>query len=160
MIPKRSLTKEQALQKARHYCAFQERTHIETREKLYSFGLHKNEVEEILAQLIEENYLNEERFAIQFAGGKFRIKHWGKMKIKYALKEKRISDYNIRKAMEEIDGEEYRKQLEKMATKKWNSVKTEQNSYLRMQKTRDYLIRKGFESGLVMPVLRKLSTES
>jgi regulatory protein len=160
MIPKRSLTKEQALQKARHYCAFQERTHIETREKLYSFGLHKNEVEEILAQLIEENYLNEERFAIQFAGGKFRIKHWGKMKIKYALKEKRISDYNIRKALEEIDGEEYRKQLEKMTTKKWNSVKTEQNSYLRMQKTRDYLIRKGFESGLVMPVLRKLSTES
>ncbi len=160
MIPKRSLTKEQAIQKAKHYCAFQERTHIETKEKLYSFGLHKNEVEESMAQLIEENYLNEERFAIQFAGGKFRMKHWGKMKIKYALKEKRISDYNIRKALEEIDEDEYRQQLQKLAVKKWKSMKTEKNSYLKLQKARDYLIRKGYESGLVMPVLRKLTTES
>ena len=70
----RIVNKDQALQKIRHFCAYQERCHAEVREKLYGYGLYKTEVETILTQLIEENYLNEERFAEQFAGGKFRIK--------------------------------------------------------------------------------------
>src|ERR1700744_6284152 len=89
------LTKEQALQKAQHYCAYQERCHSEVKEKLYSIGLRKNDVEELMATLVEENYLNEERFAVQFAGGRFRIKHWGKVKIKFELKKKQVSDYCI-----------------------------------------------------------------
>ena len=80
------LTKEQGLEKIKPYCAYQERCHREVKEKLYSYGLRKAEVEEILSFLIEENYLNEERFAVQFAGGKFRIKQWGKKKIQYEFK--------------------------------------------------------------------------
>ena len=81
------MTPGQALPKIKQYCAYQERSHSEIKDKLYGFGLRKNEVEEILATLIEENYCNEERFAEQFAGGKFRMKQWGRIKIRRALQE-------------------------------------------------------------------------
>src|SRR6476619_3411710 len=97
------LNKEQAMQKLKHYCGYQERSHIEAREKLYSFGLYKQEVEECISRLIEEDYLNEERFAIAYARGKFRMKGWGKNKIIQSLKEKRVSGYCINKALKEID---------------------------------------------------------
>src|ERR1700688_1600996 len=99
MIGKKQLTREQALQKARHYCAYQERCHSEVKEKLYSFGLGKKDVEESLSQLIEENYLNEERYAIQYAGGRFRLKHWGRVKIRYELRQKLVSEYCIGRAL-------------------------------------------------------------
>ena len=83
-------TPEQSLPKIKQYCAYQERCHKEVREKLYSFGLNKEEVNEIISTLINENYLNEERFAIQFAGGKFRMKQWGRIKIKMGLKAKKV----------------------------------------------------------------------
>ena len=76
---------------------------------MYSFKLHKNEVEQLLTQLIEEDFLNEERFAIAYAGGQFRIKQWGKEKIKYALKQKQVSDYCIRKALTAIATSDYNK---------------------------------------------------
>src|ERR1700754_4898085 len=97
---KQQLSKEQALQKLRHYCAYQERCHAEVKEKLYSFGLRKQMVEESIAQLIEE------RFAIQFAGGKFRMKQWGRVKIKHALKQKQVSTYCINRAMKELEAED------------------------------------------------------
>ncbi|TAH03079.1 MAG: RecX family transcriptional regulator, partial [Sphingobacteriales bacterium] len=86
----KTLTKEQALQKLRQYCAYQERCHQEVKDKLYSYGLHQQQVEESISQLIEEDYLNEERFAKQYAGGKFRMKQWGKVKITYELKLKKV----------------------------------------------------------------------
>src|SRR6478736_3420107 len=92
---------EKAWQKIKHYCAYQERSHAETRDKLYGFGLYKHEVETLLTQLIEENYLNEERYAIAFAGGKFRMKQWGRVKIKYELKQKQVSEYNIKNALKQ-----------------------------------------------------------
>ena len=100
MLYKKYLTKEQALQKIKHYCAYQERCHNEVKEKLYNLGVWKKEHDEIIATLIEENYLNEERFAIAFAGGRFRIKKWGRVKIKYELKQKQVSDYCIKKSIE------------------------------------------------------------
>ena len=97
------LTKEQALQKLKHYCTYQERSHYEVKQKLYELGVRTNDHDEIIASLIDEDYLNEERFAIQFAGGKFRMKQWGKKKILYALREKKVSDYSIKKALAEIN---------------------------------------------------------
>ncbi|HRD43896.1 MAG TPA: RecX family transcriptional regulator, partial [Ferruginibacter sp.] len=108
-----NIGKEKAWQKIKHYCAYQERSHKEVKEKLYGFGLYKAEVELLLTQLIEENYLNEERFATAFAGGKFRMKQWGRQKIKYELKQKQVSDYCIKKALAAIDGEQYEKILYK-----------------------------------------------
>jgi len=145
---KRSFTKEQALQKLKQYCAYQERSHSEVKEKLYSLGVWKKDHDEIMATLIEENYLNEERFAIAFAGGKFRIKHWGRVKIKYELKQKQVSEYCIKKALKQIDDEEYLKVLSKMANEKYASLKSEQY-LIRKKKTMDYLTGRGFETDLI-----------
>ena len=142
-------SKEEALQKAKQYCAYQERCHSEVKEKLYSFGLHKNDVDELLSELISENYLNEERFAIQFAGGRFRIKQWGRIKIKYALKQKQVSEYCIKKALAAIDEKEYNRTLEKLFDQKLKTLKAEKNSFTKKRKLQDHLIQRGFETALV-----------
>lgn len=145
---KQYLTKEQALQKLKHYCAYQERCHSEVKEKLYSLGVWKKDHDEIIAALIEENYLNEERFAIAFAGGKWRVKQWGRVKIKYELKQKQVSEYCIKKAMKQIDEDEYVETLNKLAAEKYAALKQEQ--YLvRKKKTIDFLALKGFELPLI-----------
>ena len=123
---KKSLSKEQAIQKLRHYCAYQERSHAEVQQKLWDLGVRRAEHDEIMATLIEDDYLNEERFAKAFAGGKFRMNEWGRKKILYALKEKKVSEYNIRKAMKEIDDEAYQHLLQKLAEKKYLLLKSEQ----------------------------------
>src|ERR1700754_3786363 len=122
MIRRGALSPEQALQKLKHYCGYQERSHSEVQEKLYSFGLRKKDVEVAMATLIEENYLNEERFALQFAGGHFRLKEWGKVKIRYELKQRRVSEYCIKKALAAIDEEDYEKTLGRLAEKKWETL--------------------------------------
>jgi len=156
----KKLTPEQAFQKARHYCGYQERSHAEVKEKLYSFGLWKTDVEILLSRLIEGNYLNEERFAQQFAGGKFRMKQWGRVKIKHELKQKQVSEYCIKKAMKEIDEGEYMKTLRKLAAQKWKSVKTPGvNRFTKLGKTTAYLLQKGYESELVKSVLSELENQ-
>jgi regulatory protein len=147
-MQKKSLTKEQALQKLRQYCAYQERSHYEVQQKLWEMGVRKAEHDEVIAALIEDDYLNEERFAIQFAGGKFRMKDWGRKKIWYALKEKKVSDYCIKKALNAIDEETYEKTLRNIAEKKYDALKGEQY-LIRRKKTADYLLQKGYEPELI-----------
>lgn len=149
-------TPQQALPKAKQYCAYQERCHSEVRDKLYGFGLNKNEVEQIICTLIEDNYLNEERFAILYAGGHFRIKQWGKIKIKYELKGKQVSDYCIKKALAEIDSTQYRKTLSKLASTKLQSLKTEKNIFSKKKKLQSHLRLKGYEGDLINDVLNEL----
>jgi regulatory protein len=149
------LSKEQAWQKIKHYCAYQERSHYETKQKLYSFGLYKNEVEDLLSRLIEEDYLNEERFAEHFAGGKFRMKHWGKIKITYELKQKQVSTYNIRRALQSIADADYVTTLQKLAEAKWQQLRGEQ--YITKQvKATSYLLQKGFEPALIQKAIQQL----
>jgi regulatory protein len=155
---KKYLTKEQALQKLKHYCGYQERSHHEVQQKLWDLGVHKSEHDQIISTLIEEDYLNEERFAIQFVGGKFRMKDWGRKKIYYALKEKHVSEYNIKKAMKEIDEEVYKKTLRDLAEKKYETLKGDQ--YLvRKKKTMDYLMQKGYEPELITAVMNSIVTK-
>jgi regulatory protein len=156
MLQKRRLTKEQAMQKIRQYTAYQERCHQEVKEKLYSYGLYSKEVDEILATLIDENYLNEERFAEAFAGGKFRIRQWGRVKIRYELKQKRVSDYCIRKAMLTIAESEYVATLKKIAEKKWSMLSSEQNRFTKKAKAIEYLLQKGYEMELARSVIQDL----
>ncbi|MEO6681491.1 MAG: regulatory protein RecX [Ginsengibacter sp.] len=151
-----SFTPEQSLSKIKHFCAYQERCHSEVKTKLYSFGLNKDEVEEIVYLLITENYLNEERFAIMYAGGKFRMRQWGKNKIRQSLKQKQISDYCIKKALNEIDEEDYRKTFFKLAEQKIESLKKEKNIFIKKRKLQDYLIQKGYETNLIMEVVNSL----
>jgi regulatory protein len=147
--------KEQAIQRIRHYCAYQERAQQEVRDKLYELGMTMDEVEEIMSDLIAENFLNEERFAVQFAGGHFRMKGWGKVKIQHALQQKRVSSYNIKIGLKAIDEEAYLKTLHQLATKKWNSLKGERG-LSRMAKTYAFLHQRGFEPILYQPIVQKL----
>jgi len=154
---KTSATPEQAFLKLKHFCSYQERCHADVKEKLYSFGLRKAEVEQLISRLIEENYLNEERFAQLFAGGYFRQKKWGINKIVYALRQKKVSEHNIKKGLKEIDREEYEAVAEKLVANKWASLKNEQ--YLNRQaKTMAYLLQKGYESELIQRLIQKIKS--
>jgi regulatory protein len=148
--------KSLVLQKIKRYCAYQERSHWEVKEKLYTLGVWKKDMDPILAQLIEENYLNEERFAIAFSGGKFRTRQWGRVKIKYALRQKQVSDHLIQKAMDEIDVATYQKTLLKLATSKWKLLKEEKQIFARRSKLKEYLIHKGYERNLIDDVVKEL----
>lgn len=156
MTFKNQLTKEQALQKLRHYCAYQERCHSEVKEKLYELGISKIHHDEITASLIEENYLNEERFAILFAGGKFRIKQWGRVKIKYQLKQKQVSEYSIKKALKQISEKDYLKTIQKHIVEKLKTLKGERDIFIQKRKLYDFLVHKGFEADIVKKEINKI----
>jgi regulatory protein len=114
------------------------------------------EIEEIISVLITENYLNEERFAIHYAGGKFRMKQWGKIKIKQSLKFKQVSDYCIKKALKEIDLKEYEKTFQKLAGQKLKTLKSEKNIFIKKRKLQDFLLQKGFENDLVKEAVNNI----
>ena len=140
------------------YCAYQERAHIEVRNKLNSFGLTLTESEEVLAWLITENYLNEERYAITIAGGKFRSKKWGKLKIQQFLKQKGVSDYSINKALSQIELDEYQATLEQLVRSKWNQT-TAPNIYELRNKIARYVLGKGFEPDLTWDIIKRVVNE-
>lgn len=145
---KKVLTQLQAKLKIESYCAYQERAQQEVRDKLYEWGMHEEEVENIIADLIAENFLNEERFAKAFARGKFNLKGWGIIKIKQHLKAKRISDPLIKIALKEIDMDDYEHKLEELIEKKVKGdVKS--LSYVEKAKLVRYLQSKGYDSTLI-----------
>jgi regulatory protein len=152
--PKKKLTPNQAIIKAQMSCAYQERCQQEMRDKLYEWGLHSNEVENIIAVLISTNFLNEERFAKAFAGGKFRIKKWGKVKIKIELKKRKISDYCIRKGLAEIDDIEYIKTLKDILSKKLKE-NTKGKIQIRNYKAAQYAQSRGFEGDLIWDIIKQ-----
>lgn len=154
-MEKQTLTPQQAHQKIKHFCAYQERCHSEVKEKLYGYGLRKQEVEQILSQLIEEDYLNEERFAEQFAGGRFRMKKWGRVKIRYELKQRQVSEYCIRKGMKVIDEEDYYNTLQQLFELKSRELRGEKNQFIRKRKLQDYLLQKGYETEYIRELLNK-----
>lgn len=145
---KKYLTPNEALPKIQKYCAYQERHHQEVRDKLYSYGLHQNEVEALISELITSGFLNEERFAKAFAGGKFRVKHWGRNKIVNELKFKGISKRCIQTGLKEIDEADYRKELQNQLKKKIKST-DEANPFKKRDKVARFAIGKGYEPELV-----------
>lgn len=149
---KKIYDKKSAKVKIEQYCAYQERSQQEVRDKLYDMGLHKEDVENIITELIGENFLNEERFAIAFARGKFRIKQWGKVKIKQHLKQKRVSEYCIKKALALIDADEYEKTINHLIEKKDRESK-DKDAYIKRQKTIRYVISRGFEPDIVLSLI-------
>lgn len=151
----RRLSKEQVKTRILRYCAYQERSHGEVRQKLYSLGLYGDEVGELMAYLIQEGFLNEERFARAFARGKFRMKRWGRIRITNDLEARGISKYCIRMGLSEIDQEEYKETLNRVLSAKAEDTH-EPNLYARRNKIASFAIRKGFEPDLVWETLRTL----
>jgi regulatory protein len=153
----KGLSVDEIKKKLEYYCVYQDRCHQEVEKKLSEFRLIPEARELILIHLIQENYLNEERFAQSFARGKFRIKKWGKKRIVQELKMRDISAYNIKSALKEIDEEEYLSVLNELARTKQRSLK-ETNAYIRNQKLFQYLYRKGFESDLIRETIKNIKT--
>lgn len=143
-----------ALSKAENYCAYQERSQQEVRDKLYEWGAYPNIVENVISQLITNNYLNEERFSKAYAVGKFRQKGWGKIKIKQGLKLKKVSDPLIKKALNSIDGDDYLKMLTAIIQKKAALIR-EKEPYKLRYKLHQYAMSRGFENDLVQDVLKE-----
>lgn len=149
----RILDKKQALAKAESFCAYQERSQKEVRTKLLDWGVRGDELEEIIADLIVNNFLNEERFAKHYASGKFNIKKWGRIKIKQSLKLKGVPDKILQKALYSLDDDDYMKTLENLAVKK-ASLLNEPNPLKRKMKLISYLQGKGFETDLILLILK------
>jgi regulatory protein len=143
------------LLKAQKYCVYQERCQQEMRDKLYEWGLWKDAIEKIISDLITENFLNEERFSKAFAGGKFRIKKWGRVKIRQELKKRNITDYCIKKGLLEIDPDDYQKTLQKIITDKGISADDTLAARKINYKSAQYAISRGFESELVWEIINE-----
>lgn len=148
-------TVPEILQKARRWCALQERCQQEARDKLYAWGLHKEQVEQVIGQLIGEGFINEARFAEHYAVSKFRQKGWGKAKIKAALTEKRVSGPCITLGLKAIDGEEYASGLEQAVQRTWTKYRA-YNGYERVQRVKRHLIGKGFDAEAIDGALKPL----
>ncbi len=152
---KKYYTKEAALLKLQAYCAYQERCHDEVMAKLRELGMYRDAADELVSQLITDNFLNEERFATAYARGKFRIKSWGKVRIRQELKLRHIPEYSIKKAMKEIDTEGgYEETLKKVILTK---SKDYEGDPQKKQKLAAHAMRKGFEPDLVWDILKRLN---
>lgn len=141
-----------ALRKAASFCAYQERTQQEVRDRLNEWDIYGDDAEEVIAELISQNYLNEERFAKSFAGGKFRVKHWGKRKIRQHLQQRGIAGYNLEQAMKEIAPTDYRETLTVLLDKKRLTIRDDDPLVIKQKLVR-YALSKGYESELIWQVL-------
>ena len=144
------------LSKLEYYCSYQERCYKEVEEKLFSLRATDSEKESILIHLIENNYINEERFAKSFARGKHNYKYWGRNRIKNELKFRNISSKIIEIALNEINNESYIETFHDIAEKNWESIK-ERKGPKKNKKFVDFLLRKGFENDLIYDKLNELN---
>jgi regulatory protein len=151
----KKLTASDVRKKIYHYCAYQERCHQEVKNKLYDLELSSSEIEEMISHLITEGYLNEERFAKAFVGGKFRVKNWGRIKIVNALEAKGLTKNCIRIGLQEIDNADYRRTIELLILKKLDQT-DEGNIYVKREKLAMHVIQKGFEPELVWEIVKEL----
>lgn len=147
------MTHGEALKKAMKYCAYQERCQQEVRSKLYDIGAPYESIESILTDLISDNFLNEERFATCYARGKFYYKDWGRQKIKKELKQRKISEYCLKKAMLEIQEEDYLDTIDKLIAKKSKQL-GDSTSPINKNKIVNFLYNKGYESNLIWEALK------
>jgi len=146
---------EEALQKLMHFCAYRDRSQKEVEDKLNEMHMIDAAKEKIIIELMQEGFLNEERFARSFVRGKFRIKKWGRIKITQELKKRGISSPIIKMGLTEIKESDYRTTLFELAEKKLEKI-DEPNEYKRKGKLADHLMRKGYESSLVFDSIQEL----
>lgn len=137
-----------ALEKAARYCAYQERCHQDIERKLKDWNVDPEIQDDVISELIQQNFLNEERFALTYVRGKVNIKKWGRYKIKLELKSRQVSEYSINKALKEIDEENYILNLQEVLEKKRTTV-TGKSAYEIRAKIFQYLLSKGYEAQLI-----------
>ena len=152
--PVKKYSATEALAKIYRYCAYQERSHNQVKSKLYEYGLYSNDVNEILSRIITEGFLNEERFAKAFAGGKFRMMKWGKHKIEHQLQAQGLTKKCISIGLKEVDDNDYLKTLKMLISKKAELIR-EKDLFKKKEKLARYVIGKGYEPELAWEMIKK-----
>lgn len=147
--PQKSYSVEEATRAAEHFCAYQERCHQDVERKLKKIGMIDDAIDQIIPHLLQHNFLNETRFAKAFAGGKFRIKKWGRVRIVRELKMRGLNKRTIDIGLAEISDSDYYETLETLSRKRNDQLTSETNKYKRRKKLADYLLYRGWESHLV-----------
>ncbi|MPR33403.1 regulatory protein RecX [Salmonirosea aquatica] len=146
-----------SLQRAAAFCAYQERTPDEVRQRLAQWEVVDEAADEIIAELISLNYLSQERFAKTYVSGKFRIKKWGKLRIRQELARRGLDDASIRQGMEEINDSAYEETLRKLLAKKEEQLlRSEPDAFKRKQKLVRFALSKGYESGVVWKIVNEV----
>jgi regulatory protein len=151
----KDLTTKQIESKLQYYCSYQDRCHKEVIEKLKTFNIKSNESNEIISNLIKDNYLNESRFSENFVRGKFKIKNWGKVRIVRELKQRNISRYNINLGLKKIDSQEYQNKLDEIFKNKLSSLEN-LNKTIKKKKIISYLLYRGWESNLIYSKINEI----
>ncbi|MBX2913864.1 MAG: RecX family transcriptional regulator [Cyclobacteriaceae bacterium] len=152
---KKRLSPTEAVAKIQRYCAYQERSHKEVKTKLFEYGLYTGQVDEIISQLITDGFLNEQRFAKAYAGGKFRMKKWGRLKIKHELEFLGLTKNCIQQGLKELEGPDYTKTLRQLLQKKAATLK-EESPFRKRDKVARFAIGKGYEPELVWKMVKEL----
>jgi len=151
----KSYTVKEALLALSRYCVYQDRCHQEVEQKLKSMNMIPEAQAQIISELIKDDFLNEERFAMNYARGKFNQKGWGRIKIRQELKRRQISDYLLQKALNQIDETLYLKRLHELATKKFNQLNKSQTIKSKT-KLKNYLVYRGYEMNLIFDEINSL----
>lgn len=151
----KTYTVSEAKRNLEHYCAYQERCHQEVVQKLRKMRMIPEAIDLVLVHLLEHDFLNETRFAEAFVRGKFRIKKWGRQRLKMELKKRAISSYNINNALKKISEADYLETFQELADKKMATI-TEPNKWKKRKKLADYLLYRGWESHLVYTKVTEL----
>ncbi|MCC5931970.1 MAG: regulatory protein RecX [Cyclobacteriaceae bacterium] len=147
------------LEKMRSFCAWRERSEIEVRNKLQTLNVNERQVGQVIKQLIDEDYLNEDRFVASFTGGRFRLKKWGKMKISHALRKHNIKEELIHNSLHDmIDEEVYVESMKQLAFKKYSSL-SDKDAYTRKALTLRYMYQKGYEPNEVEKILQEFKLD-
>jgi regulatory protein len=154
MAQQKLYTFYQGLEYAKDYCAKEERCQSQVIDKLISLGLTREESEDCVAELICQGYINEQRYAELFAVSKFHQNKWGKIKIAYYLKQKRISEPCIKKGVEAIDYDEYISLIREIFSKKYYSISSEKR--IKTKKSFDYLLGKGFAYNDIVEAIKDM----
>ena len=151
-----------ALLKARKYCSLYERSKSETEKKLRDYGVMEGDIPFIIEKLVNEGFLNENRFATAFASGKFRYKKWGRNRIVMEMKRKGLSEELIKKGLSELSQEEYSKTLDTLLQKKWVQLERKivpddyESGYVAKQKLIKYALQKGYEQDIIITRLKQM----
>jgi regulatory protein len=153
--PKKNWSLQEAKLKIASFCGYQERCQEEVRRKLVERGVYGEQAEVLISDLIEEGFLNEERFAKAFVRGKYGLKKWGRNKIIQELKFRKISPNCIKSGMKEVEEDEYWHNLLSQAEKKWTLIK-EKDPLIKRYKLQQYLIGRGYEFDLIQMAIEEM----
>lgn len=154
---KKSYTLDEALRRMQRYCTYRDRCHKEVVETLRDMGMIPEAIDRIVVDLIADDFLNEERFALEFTRGKFHQKYWGKTRIRRELEVRGISKYLIRKALGGIDEQDYQRTFDALAEKRWHALAAEKDLRKKKRKLADYLFYRGWETSMVYDKIRELA---